>query len=182
MPFYLQQLRGYTPSQAGMIMTAVPLTMMVVAPFSGWLSDRIGSIVLSSTGLTVSAAAFLWLSGLDANSAAREVMLRLILLGIGSGLFQSPNNSAAMGAVPRHRLGIASGLLVMMRNMGMVTGMAVASAVFSGRMAMYSAHLAGHPGPAAFLAALGDTYRVAAGISAVGVVTSLVRGQQARNS
>jgi EmrB/QacA subfamily drug resistance transporter len=176
MPFYLQQLKGFSPSQAGLMMTAVPLTTLFVAPVSGWLSDRFGSVGLSSTGLFINAVGFLWLSRLDGTVSPADVTWRLILVGVGNGLFQSPNNSAIMGAVPRPRLGVASGFIALVRNLGMVTGLAIAGAVFESRQAALQGQ--GLAGPLAFLGAFRTTYWMAAAILLVAMGVSLVRGPQ----
>jgi EmrB/QacA subfamily drug resistance transporter len=174
MPFYLQQLKGFSPSHAGLIMTAVPLTTMFVAPVSGWLSDRFGSVGLSSTGLTINAVGLWWLSRLGQEASSADVTLRLVLMGFGNGLFQSPNNSAIMGSVPRARLGVASSFIALVRNLGMVTGMAVAGAMFDGRKSAYQAQ--GLAKSVAFLGAFRDAYWLAVAVLLVGVVASLVRG------
>jgi len=143
---------------------------------SGWLSDRYGSVVFSSTGLAINAAGLWWLSGLKADASSADVTLRLVLMGLGNGLFQSPNNSAIMGSVPRARLGVASGFIALVRNLGMVTGLAVAGAVFEARRVAY--HAQGLARPAAFLGAFRDAYWLAVGVLLIGVVASLVRGHQ----
>jgi len=176
MPFYLQQLKGFSPAHAGLIMTAVPLTTLFLAPVSGWLSDRFGSVVFSSTGLALNALGMGWLSSLGEAASSVDVTLRLVLMGVGNGLFQSPNNSSIMGSVPRARLGVASGFIALMRNLGMVTGLAVAGAMFDGRQAAYQAQ--GLIGSAVFLGAFRDTYWLAVAVLVVGTVASLVRGPQ----
>jgi EmrB/QacA subfamily drug resistance transporter len=176
MPFYLQQLQGFSPSRAGLIMTAVPLTTLFVAPLSGWLSDRYGSVGLSSTGLFINALGFLGLSRLNGDASQMDIILRLILVGVGNGLFQSPNNSAIMGSVPRPRLGVAGSFIALVRNLGMVTGLAVAGAVFEARQAVYQAHHLTHS--LGFLNALRDTYWLAVGLLLIAMVASLVRGPQ----
>lgn len=178
MPFYLQQLKGFSPSHAGLIMTAVPLTTVFVAPFSGWLSDRLGSRGLSSTGLFINAAGLWWLSRLDGSASPADVVLRLVLVGIGNGLFQSPNNSAIMGSVPRARLGVASSFIALVRNLGMVTGLSLAGAVFEARQAAYQAQ--GLAGPRGFLRSFGETYWIATGILLLAMVASLVGGSQGK--
>ncbi|MBE3577246.1 MAG: MFS transporter [Limnochordales bacterium] len=188
MPFYLQNLLGLPPSRAGELLIAYPLAVMLVAPLAGWLSDRIGSLYLAATGMGVMSLAALCLSQLNAAATASDVLWRLSLFGIGSGLFQSPNNNAIMGSVPRPRLGQASGMLATMRNMGMVLGIAVSGATFSGRLAVHLrdlgvAHVAQDVAAAdilrrqAFVMSLHDTFLVAAALAAFGVVTSLVRGR-----
>jgi EmrB/QacA subfamily drug resistance transporter len=128
-PFYLQRVFALPPARVGLIMTAFPLAVMAVAPLSGWLSDRIGSRLLSCLGSLVCAGAMVILSGLRPPSGSLEIAMKLALFGIGTGIFQSPNTSAAMGGVPRPHLGVASAVLSEMRNVGMVMGIGLAGLV-----------------------------------------------------
>lgn len=173
MPFYLIQARGFNPAQSGLALTAMPLTMAVVAPVSGWLSDRIGSRFLSSAGMVILAIGLWLLSGLDLQSGGIDVALRLAVAGFGVGMFVSPNNSSIMGAAPKEGLGIASGMLAMMRNTGMVVGVAVAGAVFAVGSQRYLAMSLGRP--QAFVGGFHDALLVAAVITLPGIVLSLSR-------
>jgi EmrB/QacA subfamily drug resistance transporter len=170
MPFFLQDELGYSPEGVGIVFLAVPLVMSVVSPVSGWLSDRTNSYVLSSIGVGISTVSILWLGYLTPTSGSIDVVLRLALLGLGMGLFQAPNNSIIMGALPKEKIGIAAGTLGTMRNMGMVIGIAVSGAVFSSRYVYY-----GNVG-SSFLPAFRDTYTVSAIICGIAMLTSLVRG------
>lgn len=180
MPFYLQQVRGYTTAQMGLMLTVVPLTMVVVSPVSGWISDRIGSRVLSSAGMASVAVALFLLRGLHPESTPAEITVRLILVGLGNGLFTSPNSSAIMGAVPPQRLGVASGMISTVRTVGMVTGIALAGAV----IALRSGQLidAGIAPDDTFGVALKSAFLVAGGIATAGIIPSLVRGREARRA
>ena len=174
MPFFLQNELGYSPERVGIIFLAVPLVMSVAAPFSGWLSDRTNSFILSSIGVGIASVSILWLGFLSPTSGSIDVVLRLALLGLGMGLFQAPNNSIIMGSLPKEKLGIAAGTLGTMRNMGMVIGVAVSGAVFSNRFAYYG----GTEG--SFMLAFQDTYIVSAIICGIAMLTSLVRSKGKR--
>jgi EmrB/QacA subfamily drug resistance transporter len=128
-PFYLQRVLQYAPKEVGLIMTSFPLAVMAVAPFSGSLSDRIGTKRLACFGAALCALSLFLMSRLQASASSFAIVWRLALFGLGTGIFQSPNNSAAMGNVPRPYLGIASGILATGRNLGMVLGIATAGAV-----------------------------------------------------
>ncbi|WP_324669275.1 MFS transporter [Geochorda subterranea] len=130
MPFFLQFALGMPPDRAGTVMLGLPAAMMVVAPLAGYLSDRFGSRWPAVTGMTILAAGIVSMSQLDAGASGSGIFWRLAVLGLGAGLFQTPNNSAIMGSVPRDRLGIAGGMLASMRNIGMVLGIGVSGAVF----------------------------------------------------
>lgn len=131
LPFYLLGAQHLSVFGVGLTMAAMPLVMLVVAPWSGALSDRIGSRLLTTAGLACAAAAIALLELLGAQATPLDVALRLALLGAGLGVFQSPNNSAIMGAVPRDRLGAAASMLGTMRHIGMVSGIAATGAVLA---------------------------------------------------
>src|SRR5262249_44558241 len=137
MPFYLQIVLGHSPLEAGLMLSPISLMLAVVAPLSGWLSDRVGSRILTTAGLACSTAGLFWLSTLGADSHYPDVLMRLVLLGLGMGLFQAPNNSAVLGATPRERLGVASGFLSAMRNLGMVLGTSLSAALVAGGLLAY---------------------------------------------
>ncbi len=128
-PFYLSFVLDYDVLKIGLVMAASPVATLFVAPISGAISDRIGSRPLAFGGMCLQATGLLLLARLGEDSGAGDVAWRLVLAGAGAGLFGSPNNSAAMGSVPPAYLGIASGILAAMRNVGMVLGIAVAGAV-----------------------------------------------------
>ncbi len=169
MPFFLEKELGYSPQKVGIVFMSVPLVMSVVAPMSGWLSDRTNSYILSSIGLGIASVSILSLGFLSSESGFIDVVLRLALLGLGMGLFQAPNNSIIMGSLPKEQLGIAAGTLGTMRNMGMVIGVAVSGAVFSNRYVYYGGI------ENSFLPAFHDTYVVSAVVCGIAVLTSLVR-------
>lgn len=134
LPFYMQNVLGFSAEKTGFVMMINPICMAVVAPVSGWLSDRIGPNLLTTAGLSINALAFALLNTMGVQESAWKVGLHLALFGIGGGLFQSPNNSSVMGAVPRQKLGTAGGLNALVRNVGMVTGIAVSVSIYSTRL------------------------------------------------
>jgi len=134
MPFYIQNVLGYDPQQTGLLMATVPVALGVIAPISGILSDRFGSRPITVTGLVVLTFGFLAVSSLDAETTTLGYILRFLPVGLGMGIFQSPNNSAIMGAAPRDRLGIASGMLAVTRTLGQTTGIATLGALWAGQV------------------------------------------------
>lgn len=192
MPFYLQLVQGYSPLQAGLLLTPTALVLAVVAPISGWLSDRIGARILSSVGLAINGVALLLLGSLSVDASYTQVLYWLLLLGFGQGMFQAPNNSSVMGDVPRDRLGIGSGILSMVRNLGQVVGLAVSASFLLGSLATVGGPsslgaielgtLPSKTNPellSAFMVGFHDAYLAATGFAAVGVVASLVRAPRA---
>ncbi|MDI3480670.1 MAG: hypothetical protein PWQ97_325 [Tepidanaerobacteraceae bacterium] len=179
-PFFLDRA-GYSTNQIGLIMTAFPITMLMVAPISGTLSDKIGPLFLSTGGALICSVALYLMSTLNLSSSRSEVVWRLVLFGLGNGLFQTPNNSSVMGSAPRERQGIASGVLATMRNVGMVLGIALGSGLFSMRNAYYLDILP-QSGKAlqdaAYMNGLRDMFVLTAMIDLLCMITSMVRGKQ----
>lgn len=130
-PFFLQMAQGRSPREMGLMMMVLPICMGGFAMLSGSLSDRFGPRGLSILGLAVLGLGYLAMTGLTQTSPWWEYILRNAPIGIGIGLFQAPNNSAIMGAVPRDRLGVASGLLNYTRVFGQSTGMPLTGAIFT---------------------------------------------------
>src|SRR5512143_3272678 len=131
LPFYLIQGRGLDTAQAGLILTAQPIVMAITAPISGTLSDRIGSRLPGTLGMLILATGLFLMSRLGADSPLGSVAVALAVVGLGTGIFVSPNNSALMGSAPRHRQGIAAAILATSRNLGMVLGVGLAGAIFT---------------------------------------------------
>ncbi|GEA19523.1 MFS transporter [Moorella sp. E306M] len=181
-PFYLQQVLNYSPGQAGLILTASPLVTLLIAPVSGALSDRVGTRRLAFTGQSIVSMTLFLMAGLKVTSQALDIIWRLCLFGLGTGIFQSPNNSAVMGSVPRHRLGIGSGVLATVRNVGMVLGIAVSSGVFTWQRAAKLAVLGPAGATQAFMAGLKTAFLVGACLSAAGALASLVRSDNLPSS
>ena len=169
MPFYLLQGRGLNPAQAGLLLTAQPIIMAIVAPISGSFSDRIGSRLLATVGMVVMAGGLFLLSSLKPDSANSAILVGLAVTGLGTGIFISPNTSALMGSAPRQRQGIASGILATARNVGMVLGVGLAGAILTGVMARTGSNNA-------LFTAVHTGLLVGAGLAVAGAVISLIRG------
>lgn len=131
-PFYLEDVLGYSTRQVGLLMAVIPISLGVTAPIAGSLSDRFGPRVISVIGLVVLFGGFLGLSTLSTETSTVGYLLRFLPIGAGMGIFQSPNNSAIMGAAPRQQLGVVSGLLAISRVLGQTIGVAVIGTVWAG--------------------------------------------------
>ncbi|HZC04680.1 MAG TPA: DHA2 family efflux MFS transporter permease subunit [Ktedonobacterales bacterium] len=196
MPFYLEQLRGFSLIESGLLLTPLPLTIAAIAPFSGRLADRIGTRWLAASGLAIACVGLVFISQLHANSSVFDIVWRLVVTGFGQALFQSPNNSALMGSAPRAAQGVASGFLATGRVIGQSTSVALAGAVFTslgGALAAAQLEaLRSGSGPRAFpsgsitslqsgfVTAFHATFLVCAGVAVIGVFASLVRGKENR--
>lgn len=113
-----------------MILMIFPIVMVVVAPLSGHASDKFGPMVLTTSGLVISGLGLFYFSTLTATSVFYQILPGSVLMGLGAGMFQSPNNSSVMSSVPPQKLGIAGGINSLVRNLGMVIGIAWSVALF----------------------------------------------------
>jgi len=175
MPFYLDNVLDYSPAQTGLLLTPIPLALAIVAPLSGRLSDRIGPVILTCTGMMVMGLGLVSLAGLSAASSQLEIMGKLFLFGTGIAIFNSPNNSALLGSVSRDKLGVVGGLIATMRNVGMLMGIALSVAVFT--LLLQKQAAGGESYKQAFIHALSKTFWLGAGISILGLLLSLVRAK-----
>ncbi|WP_259347279.1 MFS transporter [Niallia taxi] len=133
-PFYTQDILGLSPLHAGYILMLFPIAMAIIAPISGALSDKIGGQIITFVGLILMIVAQIGLTFLHEGSTILTLSCLIVLLGISTGLFQSPNNSLVMSTVDRKQLGIAGSINSLVRNLGMVVGISVAtSTLFSVR-------------------------------------------------
>ena len=173
LPFYLLQGRELSATQAGLILTAQPIIMAIVAPISGTLSDRIGVQIPSVLGMVFLSVGLFMLSQLDATTPIFRVVLALIVTGFGTGTFISPNNSALMGSAPHQRQGIAAGIMATSRSLGMVIGVGLAGAIFSTVSGRYQAS---YPGQAFFLG-IQTSFLVCVFLALLGALSSAIRGR-----
>lgn len=133
-PFYLQDVLGYDVRTMGLLLAVVPIGLGVVAPISGAWSDRIGPRPVLVVGLLVMLAGYLGLTTLAVDTSAWRYIMAAVPVGVGIGIFQSPNNSAVMGAVPHEQLGVTSGMLTITRITGQITGIAVLGTFWAARV------------------------------------------------
>jgi EmrB/QacA subfamily drug resistance transporter len=130
-PFFLQNILGFSPSKVGMLIFPVALTAMVMAPLGGRLSDRIGVKVPATIGLILTSLAIFSFTFLKTAVSDYDILWRQIVLGIGIAFFNPANNSAIIGSLPRERVGLASSLLALSRNLGIMIGVAFAEMVIA---------------------------------------------------
>jgi len=127
--FYFQGPQGQSPIMAGLELAPLAIGMLVASPLAGMYADRRGSRTLAALGMVVSAAGVAGMTTLQAHTPYLWSALWLLLVGVGSGMFNSPNTAAMMGAVPMHRRGIAAGARVMLQNTGAVISIAFVMAI-----------------------------------------------------
>ncbi|EHQ91288.1 drug resistance transporter, EmrB/QacA subfamily [Desulfosporosinus youngiae DSM 17734] len=130
LPFYLQGVLNYEPHQLGLMLMIFPFVMAFTAPISGHASDKFGPMILTTSGLVITALGLFYFSTLSTTASFMQIIPGPILMGLGAGMFQSPNNSSVMSSVPPHKLSIAGGINSLVRNLGMVIGIALSVSLF----------------------------------------------------
>jgi EmrB/QacA subfamily drug resistance transporter len=147
---YLQYIHGYSPEHAGMILVVQPVVMVLVSPAAGRLSDRIEPGKIASAGMALSALSLVLLAFTGSDTPMLTFIAILVILGVGLGIFSSPNTNAVMGSVERCYYGVASGTLGTMRLGGQMLSMGIAMmviAIFVGNVQitpdLYPAFIAG---------------------------------------
>jgi EmrB/QacA subfamily drug resistance transporter len=178
LPFYLQDVLRMVPAVAGLYMTIYPLLIVLVSPASGYLSDKIGSEILTLLGLVLTSAGLLLMSTLTEQVSLVVMGLFIIIMAIGNGLFQSPNNSLVMSSVAQDKLGIGGSVNALVRSIGQTAGIAVSTSLLYGGMSMkIGRHVTDYvPGRNdAFLFGMRFSYLAAAAICMLGVIITAVR-------
>jgi EmrB/QacA subfamily drug resistance transporter len=127
--FYFQGAQGNSPIAAGIKLTPLALGMLVASPLAGIYADRHGSRALAAIGMLVTATGLAGMTTLAVHTPYWQSGLWLLLVGVGSGMFNSPNTAAMMGTVPAHRRGIAAGARTLLQNTGAVLSIAFVLAI-----------------------------------------------------
>ncbi|MPN44185.1 Riboflavin transporter RibZ [bioreactor metagenome] len=166
-------------------MMVYPLILTVVAPISGYLSDKIGSEFLTFLGISFTAVGLIFMSTLNEYSTIGVMMIFVSILSLGNGLFQSPNTSLVMSTVPKHKLGIAGSVNALVRNVGMVFGVSFSTTLLYNRMSYkigykVSSFLQGRED--VFIYGMRIVYISAAIICVIGALTTALRLYQKRRS
>jgi MFS family permease len=130
LPFYLQNLLGYSPSQVGWIIVADSMIIMVMAPIAGALSDRLGSRLLCTVGCATIAVAQYFLATVQLQASLLRLMAPLIVWGIGWALFNAPNQSSILGVVSRDKIGASAGMIATTARTGGAMGVALSVTLF----------------------------------------------------
>jgi len=131
LPFFLENILNYSPASTGLIMTITPITMAIVAPLAGHLSDRLGSTRIIAVALLFLSSAYLLFSRLSDSASAGFIAMGLILLGSGMGMFGSPNTSSILGSMSSDKAGYGGGFISTNRNLSYSLGTTAAVGLFS---------------------------------------------------
>jgi EmrB/QacA subfamily drug resistance transporter len=127
--FYFQGVKGDDPITAGIKLAPMAIGMLIASPLAGIWADRHGSRMLAALGMVVGAVALAGMTTLGVASPGWQSTLWLFVVGVASGMFNSPNTAAMMGTVPPHRRGIAAGARTMLQNTGAVISIAFVLAI-----------------------------------------------------
>jgi len=182
-PLFFQLVYQFDLQRTGFMLMALPVALSLTSPVSGRLSDRFGPRVLTISGLIITAGALFGLSVTTPLTPPLQMLGFLVSLGVGVGLFQSPNNSTILGNAPPEALGVASGLLAVVRTIGQTGGIALAGAIWASQIfALNGGPIA--PITAASPPILAGGYevamRVAALLAVVAILPSLAGGRALR--
>ncbi len=172
LPFFFQVALGKTPLQSGLLLTAWPLSIAVVAPLAGRLSDTYPVGILASAGLAALTLGLALYAGLIAHASIGAIVLFGIVCGLGFGFFQSPNNRELIGSAPRNKSSSAAGLLATLRVSGQTLGASIVAIAFGAWGA--SSAIAG-TARAAVLHAVPATLWIACGFAAFATCASALR-------
>jgi len=184
---YLQLVKGFSPLQAGISIVPFDVSMLLVTPLSGRLSDRYGTRPFATAGLAVFSASLLSMSTLTADTSYTSLLAILLVSGAGMGMFNAPNMSSAMGSVPAHRRGVASGFRATFFNIGFVLSFNIVILVLTlflpyglitqiiSSQGVLTTITANAP---EFASALDNVFLVLTAINTAAIIPSLLRGKR----
>jgi len=172
---YLQYLKDFDARTAGMIMISQPIAMTLLSPVAGRLSDKRNPGVIASLGMGLTAAGLILLCFLKVTTPTYLIVLLLIMMGIGFGLFSSPNSNAIMSSVEKKHLGVASGVVGTMRMVGQMMSMGIAMMLISFYIGKQTINPATYPG---LMSAMRTGFLVFSVLSMFGIFASLARNEK----
>jgi EmrB/QacA subfamily drug resistance transporter len=175
MSLYLQYIKGLPPHKAGLVLVAQPIIMAVTSPFAGRLSDKTEPRLIASLGMALSAAGLILFSFLRPDTSYVFIVASLACLGLGFGLFSSPNTNAVMSSVETRHLGIASASLGTMRLTGQMLSAGLTMMIFALVMGQAAIEPRVYP---LFLRSSHVAFVFFAALCAAGVFASLARGRR----
>ncbi|MGA2405163.1 MAG: MFS transporter [Bacteroidales bacterium] len=169
---YLQYLKGLDARTAGLIMISQPIAMTLLSPVAGKLSDKKNPGVIASFGMGITASGLILLCFISEATPDYLIVLFLLLMGIGFGLFSSPNSNAIMSSVEKRHLGVASGVVGTMRMVGQMMSMGIAMMLISLYIGKQTINPATYPG---LISAMRTGFLIFSVFSIFGIFASLAR-------
>lgn len=176
---YLQYLKGLDARTAGLIMISQPIAMTLLSPLAGKLSDRKNPGVIASAGMGLTATGLILLCFIKDTTPNYLIIALLVTMGIGFGLFSSPNSNAIMSSVEKRHLGVASGVVGTMRMVGQMMSMGIAMMLISLYIGKETINPATYPG---LLASMRTGFLIFSILSVFGIFASLARNEKLGNS
>ncbi len=170
---FLQYVQGLSPRTAGLVLLCQPVVQVLVSPLAGRLSDRVEPRLVASAGMLLTIAGLLLLVPIRADTPMAHIVIALAVLGMGFGLFSSPNTNAVMGAVIQARYGVAAAALATMRLTGQMFSLGLAMMLLS---AFVGPATVLTDNPAGLVGAARAAFGVFAALCALGTVASMARG------
>ncbi|MBU2552328.1 MAG: MFS transporter [Proteobacteria bacterium] len=175
---YLQYIKAFKPQTAGLILVTQPLVQAVCSPLAGRLSDRIQPRLVASVGMALTAVGLAVFTALGPETPAWFMIGNLVVMGLGFGLFSSPNTNAIMSSVEKRHLGIASGAVSTMRLLGQMTSMGIATLIFALVIGPFAITPDRYP---QFLESVRIAFMIFSLLCLFGVAASMIRGRLPAN-
>jgi MFS family permease len=172
--FYLQYIKGFSSEYAGLILIIQPVMMVICSPIAGNLSDKVEPRIISSIGMALTTLGLAMLAFLGSDTNLTLVFASLFVLGVGFGLFSSPNSNAIMSSVERKYYGVASGAMGTMRLTGQALSMALILLLFSVLIGQVQISPAYYPD---FIKSMQISFIIFAALCCAGVFASATRGK-----
>jgi EmrB/QacA subfamily drug resistance transporter len=169
---YLQYLKGLDARTAGLIMISQPIAMTLLSPVAGKLSDKRNPGAIASVGMGITASGLILMCFIRETTPNSFIVLLLMLMGIGFGLFSSPNSNAIMSSVEKRHLGVASGVVGTMRMVGQMMSMGIAMMLISLYIGKQSINPSTYPG---LISAMRTGFVIFSILSVCGIFASLAR-------
>jgi EmrB/QacA subfamily drug resistance transporter len=171
LPFFLEQVYRYSPYQVGFLLTALSASNALVAPFGGYLADRLGNLLILRTGAGLIVVGLGSLVLTAPESSTLSLAARFTVIGLGFGLFQAPNLNEILLGVKPSLIGLAASTNAVLKNLGSLLGITLMVSVF-GWLSLH--HMAGGPGVNLGLAAYHQAFGLAAGVAVLNLAANLL--------
>ncbi len=179
-PFFLEQVWGLEPQEVGLYLMIIPICILFVAPLAGYLVDKIQARIITTIGISIMTVGLYLTRELHAASSTFEIIRVLVLIGVGMGLFSTPNTSSIMGSVDKEQLGTASGINSTIRTLGIAFGVGIAISIFE-YFRLHAVSL-GMKSTEAFMYGYHTVYKYIIYIVLAAIIVSWFRGREKDSS